>query len=101
MNIEISDKQYVKLLNWYDGMLYVSLLTIDDKNDWRLPTEDELDYIYHSENDFNDCNGSYYWTSTEHTDNKHAWTLNFRDSSHGYSPKNNIFYVRPVRNLTL
>jgi hypothetical protein len=28
-------------LNWYDGLLYLSFLEIDRKNDWRLPTEDE------------------------------------------------------------
>ena len=101
MNIEISSKEYVRELNWYDCILYCQLLTIDNKNDWRLPTKDELEYIYHSKNDFN---GSYYWASTECTEdinNNHAWTLNFRDSSHGHSPKNNIFYVRPVRCITI
>ena len=36
MNIEISDRKYWKRLSYDDGLLYVSLLTIDGKNDWRL-----------------------------------------------------------------
>lgn len=36
MTIEISEEKYWKLLNYYDGMLYLSLLTIDGKNDWRM-----------------------------------------------------------------
>jgi hypothetical protein len=34
--VEISEEKYWKLLNYYDGMLYLSLLTIDGKNDWRM-----------------------------------------------------------------
>jgi hypothetical protein len=36
MNIEISDKKYWKRLSYDDGLLYVSLLVIDGKDDWRL-----------------------------------------------------------------
>jgi hypothetical protein len=38
MNIEISDRKYWKPLGYDDGLLYVSLLEIDGKRDWRLPT---------------------------------------------------------------
>jgi hypothetical protein len=61
-NIEISPKEYEKHLNWDDAMMYCQLLTIDGKDDWRLPTKDELKYIYNSKKDFT---GYYYWTSTE------------------------------------
>ena len=47
MKIEIIDKQYERKLNWYDGKLYCSMMVIDGKDDWRLPTKEELDYIYH------------------------------------------------------
>ena len=42
MSIEISDRQYWKRLNWYDGLLYLSLLNIDGKNNWRYPKSVEL-----------------------------------------------------------
>ena len=36
MTIEISEEKYWKLLNYYDGMLYLTLLTIDGKDNWRM-----------------------------------------------------------------
>lgn len=37
MRIEIASKEYWKELNYYDALLYCSLLVIDGKNDWRMP----------------------------------------------------------------
>jgi translation initiation factor 2B subunit (eIF-2B alpha/beta/delta family) len=37
MNIEISPRQYWKRLNYYDALLYLSILNIDGKEGWRLP----------------------------------------------------------------
>lgn len=39
MKIELSPEKYWTKLNWYDTMLYLSMLEIDGKNDWILPTE--------------------------------------------------------------
>ena len=44
MMIEISEKQYWKKLNWYDGHLYCSLLNIDGKDGWRMIRDDEQAY---------------------------------------------------------
>ena len=41
MNIEISSEEYWKELNYYDGILYCSLLVIDGVNDWRMMTNRE------------------------------------------------------------
>lgn len=41
MNIEISPKEYWKELNYYDGILYCSLLVIDGVDDWRMMTNRE------------------------------------------------------------
>ena len=98
MNLEISDTQYVKLLNWYDAMMYCQLLDIDGKNDWRLPTKEELDYIYHSKND---CVGSLYWSATE-GNGSNAWLQGLSSGLRGsYNLKRNSYYVRPVRSLTI
>jgi hypothetical protein len=100
-NIEISPKEYERHLNWDDAMMYCQLLTINGKDDWRLPTKDELKYIYKSKKDFT---GYYYWTSTEDTEdtedsnNNYAWTFNSWDRQNWYD-KRNKFYVRAVRNL--
>lgn len=42
MNIEIAPNEYWKRLNWNDGLLYLSLLIIDGKNNWRYPKSVEL-----------------------------------------------------------
>ena len=42
MTIQISNAEYWKKMEWNDGLLYCSLLSIDDKNDWRPMTLDEI-----------------------------------------------------------
>jgi hypothetical protein len=71
MTIEISEEKYWKLLNYYDGMLYLSLLNIDGKNDWRLfkdakearPLHDDVGIWYISDGNIIDylLNTSYFW----------------------------------------
>ena len=98
MNIEISPKEYERVLNWDDAMMYCQLLIIYGKDDWRLPTIEELDYIYHSKNDFV---ASKYWSSTENNGN-YAWFQNMSSGGQNtINSKNNSNYVRAVRSLTI
>jgi hypothetical protein len=97
MNIEISPKEYEKELNWDDSNLYCQLLDIDGKKDWRMPTKEELNEIYNSENDFV---GSYYWSSTEN-DGHNAWGQNLSNGVQYSNYKNYSYYVRAVRSLTI
>jgi len=46
MSIQISPKHYERKLNWDDGKLYCDLLSIDGKNDWRMPTLEECKIIF-------------------------------------------------------
>jgi hypothetical protein len=41
MNIEIADIKYWKKLNYYDGLLYCQLLSIDGVDDWRMLKRDD------------------------------------------------------------
>ena len=95
MKIEVSPKEYERMLNWNDAMMYCQLLVIDDKMDWRLPTIEELKEIYNSENDFV---GSDYWSSTENN-GCYAWYQNFSNGFQYYDYKNYSRYVRAVRTM--
>ena len=96
MNIEISLKEYERELNWDDAMMYCQLLVIDGKDDWRLPTKEELKDIYNSENDFID---SYYWSSTE-LSGSYAWLQNLSSGiQNGNYAKDGSSYVRAVRTI--
>lgn len=54
---------------WDSAKRFVNELNIDGTTGWRLPTREELDQIYQSENDFTD---DHYWTST--IGRNGAWT---------------------------
>ena len=95
MNIEIAHKKYGRQLNWDNAMVYCQLLVIDGKNDWHLPTKDELYYINNSENDFV---GTYYWSSTD-TNVNYAWTQNMSSGVQIINSKFLSYYVRPVRTI--
>ena len=41
MKIQICDRQYWKKLNYLDAKLYIELLSIDGKDNWRFITEKE------------------------------------------------------------
>ena len=42
MTIEISNAKYWKKMDWNDGILYCSLLSIDGAEDWRPMTVEEI-----------------------------------------------------------
>jgi|688.fasta_scaffold2146640_2 hypothetical protein len=99
MNLEISDTQYVKLLNWYDAKLYCELLEIDGKNDWRLPTIEEMISISVSNHDFEQM---WYWTGTEadeEFEDYRKMQYNVYDNGFYYAAEDDKSkcYTRPVR----
>jgi hypothetical protein len=96
MNFEIAPIETETQLCWEDAKLYCFSLNIDGKTGWRLPTKDELNEIYHSENDFNDW---HYWSSTEYVVS-YAWNQNFDGGGQFTNGKyNGGYYVRAVRSI--
>ena len=94
MNIEIAPKEYERMLEWDDAMMYCQLLAIDDKIDWRLPTKEELNYIYKSENDFV---GSGYWANELY--GNVAWIQNMSNGTQLAGLKHVSYHVRAVRTI--
>ena len=105
MNIEVSPKEYERKLNWYDGMMYCQLLVIDGVDDWRMPTIEELDYIYNSDKEVNDMYNSEndfavdcYWSSLD--DGNLAWLHDMWGRGRKYmNKKTTRVYVRAVRSI--
>ena len=95
MNIEICPKEYERKINWDDAIFYCQLLVIDDKCDWRLPTLDELEYIYKLEHDFDD---GYYWSSTPKYSNT-AWAKNMSNGYKNHYTRYGKIFVRAVRTI--
>ena len=99
MNFEIAPKETEIQASWNDAKLYCFSLNIDGKVGWRLPTKDELNQIYESENDFRK-EWEWYWSSTE-LDGSYAWIQFIDDGSQNYFRKNGGgTYVRAIRDLT-
>jgi hypothetical protein len=97
MNIEIAPKEYERKLNWNDGKLYCSLFGIDGKDDWRLPTKDEMFEIFKHSNDYKPH--VRYWTDT--TDRK-DWMFYVEFTVIFCSGVSNIdipYFIRPIRTI--
>jgi hypothetical protein len=95
MNFEIAPKSTEIEANWDDARLYCFALNIEGKTGWRLPTKDELNQIYESNNDYEPI---WYWSSTEGSGGT-AWSQNFdngaqaSDNYKGFG----VTYVRAIR----
>jgi hypothetical protein len=96
MKFEIAPKAAEKSCGWDIARTYCLFLNFDGKTDWRLPTKEELNEIYESDNDFG---SGRYWTSNEETVMS-AWSQSFENGSRYYNWKvHGGLYVRPVRDI--
>jgi hypothetical protein len=101
MNFEIAPKSTEIQTNWDDAKLYCFSLNIDGKTGWRLPTKEELNEIYQSENDFEN---NWYWSSTEYSSTEYdgifVWYQNMSNGVQYNRTKNGSYYVRAIRSIT-
>jgi hypothetical protein len=96
MNFEIAPKSTEIQSDWYEARMYCFSLNIDGKVGWRLPTKDELNEIYESENDFV---YAYYWSSTECSGGA-AWVQSMSYGYQSHDGKNyGGYYVRAIRSI--
>ena len=90
------------IMDWYTAQRICMGMTLDQSNEWRLPTQVELDSLYKHKGKLGGFTGGDYWSSTQ-TGEQTAWCKNFgngvQDSSisfeHGY--KQHKCFVRAVR----
>jgi predicted phosphohydrolase len=95
----------IKESSWSNAISYCETLTLDGKNDWRLPNLNELtslvDYTkFNPSIDviFQNTNSSYYWSSTSRSNvNGDAWVVYFNNGNQTYYNKDSSYYVRCVR----
>jgi len=63
---------------------------------WRLPSQSELNDLYHAKSAVGGFSDSYYWSSTEYSANN-AWGQDFSTGNQGYGYKAGKLCVRAVR----
>ena len=84
--------------NWYDARKACVELVLNGYNDWRLPSKEELIFIYDNLNKLGMVAGfskNYYWSST--VSNFSAWSINFGKEGAYDGTKEETLHVRAVR----
>lgn len=92
------------LKKWSDADLYCSNLIAEGKEDWYLPSKDQLVTMYNNKSsletgDFTAFEANYYWANTSNGRAGH-WVVRFTDGQafDGYAGENYLGHVRCVRN---
>ena len=89
-NIEVAQYDFPKTMSWYDAD--ESCKGLGDG--WRLPTKDELNFMYENKNEIGGFrSGDYYWSSSM-SDGDHGWIQLFRD---GYQDELSLRFKEFVR----
>lgn len=97
MKFEIAPKETEIVSNWNDAIMYCFSLNIDGKTGWRLPTKDELNQIFISNNDLG---RHWYWSSTGDDIKAAIQTFALSKAYQTYSSKQNgVNSVRAIRDL--
>jgi len=99
-NLEIAQYDFPEgTINWENGNYICTYLG----KGWRLPTKEELNFLYKNQNKIGGFVNSNYWSSSEYAANYErgaAWTQNFDVGSQDFINKGTVsVYVRSVRSL--
>ena len=94
-NIEVAQYDFPKQMNWKDAKIFC----INLGKGWRLPSQEELIFLYQNKYGIGGFEKYAYWSSTE-VDYNHAWDQDFVDGfQYSEFSKNSTYYVRAIRTL--
>jgi hypothetical protein len=94
-NIEVAEKDFPKEMNWEDAKKACEALG----QGWKLPSKDELDFLYQNRDAIGRFTSRYYWSSTLDK-NGDAWQQHFNSGKQYYVYIKNgkgVYNVRAVR----
>ena len=97
MKFEIAPKSTEIQANWGGARMYCFSLKVDGKVGWRLPTKDELNEIYQSENDYE---LDWYWSSTERNDNLSWYQDFYNGAQYSFGKGYTKGYIRAIRSIS-
>ena len=93
-NIEVAQYDFPKSMAWEDAKEACA----DLGEGWKLPSDDELIYLYQNRFTFGGFADATYWSSTENYFNHgDAWFQNFANGRRHYYRKTYMSYVRAIR----
>ena len=90
-------------MNWTSADSYCNCLEAEGKNDWRLPSKDELLIIANNRNSLNSVDGftelstQWHWTGTSSNGGYHWLVLLGNGEVYNIQDSKTIYYVRCVR----
>jgi hypothetical protein len=94
-HLEAAPQDAPEMMTWADAKQWCEDLVVDGKNDWYLPTKEELNTLYENRNKLGILFGAY-WSSSKSNDGR-TWYQNFL--FFGYQDYEDMNYgrVRAVR----
>ena len=93
-NLEIAQNDFPKMMNWHDAKAACDSLG----NGWRLPSKDELVFLFQNKYRIGVFKFDIYWSSSEYGTG-YAWFQNLGYGGQYPSYKFDAAYVRAIRAL--
>jgi hypothetical protein len=92
-NLEVAENDFSIKMNWKDAKKACENLGVG----WKLPTIDELNFIFKNKNKIGGFSNNVYWSSTEV--GLGAWTQYFVDGQEASVHKSTTYNVRAIRSF--